>query len=327
MKTGNSAIESNTSSGQHVDTRHFRTIDDIALAIGDILLGKEQQIRLALTCLLARGHLLIEDVPGMGKTLLSHALATILGLGFKRVQFTSDLLPSDVVGVSLFDKATSSFRFVPGPVFSEVLLADEINRATPKTQSALLEAMEEHQVTVDGETMLLPEPFFVIATQNPATQTGTFPLPESQMDRFLMRIELGYPEPDAERALLTGGDRRTILKQVQPLLDAPTLLKLQSAAENVRVADLLIDYVQRLVHHSRTDSEFAFGLSPRGALALLSAARAWALVHHRDHVVPEDVQAVLPSVVEHRLRSCADHTGHGGTALAQKLLAKVDVIS
>ena len=327
MKKGKPAVEAHPETGAEIDAEVYRTIDEITAAIGRILLGKEQQIRLALTCLLARGHLLIEDVPGMGKTLLSHALATILGLSFKRVQFTSDLLPSDVVGVSMFDKATSSFRFVPGPIFSEVLLADEINRATPKTQSALLEAMEEHQVTVDGETMQLPEPFFVIATQNPATQTGTFPLPESQLDRFLMRIELGYPEPDAERALLTGGDRRAVLKQVDPLLDIPTLLQLQSAVEHVRVADLLIDYVQRLVHHSRTDNEFAFGLSPRGALALLSAARAWALVHHRNHAVPEDVQAVLPSVVEHRLRACADHTGHGGSALAQKLLASVDVIS
>lgn len=327
MKIGNPISATSTSSKQGIDPQLYTTTDEIVTAIGHILLGKDEQIRLALTCLLARGHLLIEDVPGMGKTLLSHALATVLGLGFKRVQFTSDLLPSDVVGVSIFDKSTSSFRFVPGPVFSEVLLADEINRATPKTQSALLEAMEEHQVTVDGDTMLLPEPFFVIATQNPATQTGTFPLPESQMDRFLMRIELGYPEADAERALLTGGDRRAALKHVEPLLNAATLLTLQTATQHVRVADLLIDYVQRLVHHSRTNSEFAFGLSPRGALALLSAARAWAFVHHRDHAVPEDVQAVLPSVVEHRLRATADHTGHGGTALAQKLLANVDVIS
>ena len=327
MKIGNPIPETSSLSKRSIDPQLYSTVDNIVAAIGEILLGKDPHIRLALTCLLARGHLLIEDVPGMGKTLLSHALATILGLGFKRVQFTSDLLPSDIIGVSMFDKATSSFRFVPGPVFSEVLLADEINRATPKTQSALLEAMEEHQVTVDGETMLLPEPFFVIATQNPTTQTGTFPLPESQMDRFLMRIELGYPEPNAERALLTGGDRRAVLKQTTSLLDPTTLLQLQMAVEHVRVADLLIDYVQRLVHYSRTDSEFAFGLSPRGALALLSAARAWALVHHRDHVVPEDVQAVLPSVVEHRLRASADHTGHGGTALAQKLLANVDVIS
>ena len=301
-------------------------IDEVITSTGEIILGKDLQIRLALACLLARGHLLIEDVPGMGKTLLSHALASMLGLSFKRIQFTSDLHPSDVVGVSMFDKTTSSFRFVPGPIFTEVLLADEVNRATPKTQSALLEAMEENQVTVDGDTMRLPEPFFVIATQNPVTQTGTFPLPESQLDRFLMRIELGYPEPEVERKLLTGGDRRAVLKSSAAVLNAAELLQLQLAVTEVRVSDLLVDYVQRLVQHSRTDNEFAFGLSPRGALALLSAARAWALVHHRDHVIPEDVQAVLPSVVEHRLRASADHTGHGGTALAQMLLANVDVI-
>lgn len=327
MKLEPPFAESGTTLSSEAHSQYHAMVDEIVQAVGKILLGKDLQIRLALTCLLARGHLLIEDVPGMGKTLLSHALATVLGLSFKRVQFTSDLLPSDVVGVSMFDKATSSFRFVPGPIFTEVLVADEINRATPKTQSALLEAMEEHQVTVDGETLQLPDPFFVIATQNPVTQTGTFPLPESQMDRFLMRIELGYPEPDAERALLVGGDRRTVLKQLSALLDPSTLLSLQTAVEQVRVADLLVDYVQRLVHQSRTDNEFAFGLSPRGALALLSASRAWALVHHRDHVIPEDVQAVLPSVVEHRLRASADHTGHGGTALAQKLLANVDVIA
>jgi len=294
--------------------------------LNGVLLGKEQQIKLALSCLLARGHLLIEDLPGMGKTLLSHALARVLGLSFQRIQFTSDLLPSDVIGTSIFDRDTGAFRFVEGPLFSHVILADEINRATPKTQSALLEAMEEYQVTADGRTRPLPQPFFVIATQNPVTQTGTFALPESQLDRFLMRIELGYPDPDAERELLRGGDRRASLADLQPLLDGPGLSALQQAVEDVRVADPLIDYVQRLVAYSRRGGDFAFGLSPRGALALLRAARAWALVNDRSHVVPEDVQAVLPAVVEHRLREAADYAGHGGGALAQKLLSGVDVV-
>ncbi|MBX3706859.1 MAG: AAA family ATPase [Pseudomonadales bacterium] len=302
------------------------TVRALVSALNGVLLGKEPQIRLALACLLARGHLLIEDLPGMGKTLLSHALARVLGLRFQRIQFTSDLLPGDVIGSSVFDRETGAFRFVEGPLFAEVILADEINRATPKTQSALLEAMEEHQVTADGVTRRLPEPFFVIATQNPVTQTGTFPLPESQLDRFLMRIELGYPDPDAERELLRGGDRRAALERLEPVVDAAGLAALQAAVEQVRVADPLIDYVQRLVGYSRRGGQFAFGLSPRGALALLKAARAWALLSERTHVVPEDVQAVLPGVVEHRLREAADYAGHGGGALAQQLLAGVDVV-
>ena len=306
---------------------HYKVLDQIVEDMGTVLLGKNQQIRLALTCLLASGHLLIEDLPGMGKTLLSHALAKMLGLQFNRIQFTSDLLPSDVVGVSIFDKATDDFRFVPGPVFSELLLADEINRATPKSQSALLEAMEEHQVTVDAETMLLPEPFFVIATQNPASQMGTYPLPESQLDRFLMRIELGYPDPEAERKLLQGGDRRATLDNIEPRLTAHSIVVLQEFVKQVRVSDILIDYVQRLVQYSRLKQEFACGLSPRGSLALLNAARAWAVLQHRDHVIPEDVQAVLPSVAEHRLRAANHQAGHDGMALTQKLLANVDVIT
>jgi len=302
------------------------TVRALLAALNGVLLGKDWQIRLALSCILARGHLLIEDLPGMGKTLLSHALAKVLGLSFQRIQFTSDLLPSDVIGGSIFDRDSGAFRFVPGPLFAQVILADEINRATPKTQSALLEAMEEHQVTIDGVTRGLPEPFFVIATQNPVTQTGTFPLPESQLDRFLMRIELGYPDPDAERELLRSGDRRDTLGTLAAVVDAAGLTALQQAVDQVRVADPLIDYVQRLVGYSRRGAEFAFGLSPRGALALLRAARAWALVHNRTHVVPEDVQAVLPGVVEHRLREAADYAGHGGGALAQKLLAGVDVV-
>ena len=292
-----------------------------------ILLGKDEQVKLALACLFARGHLLIEDLPGMGKTLLSHALAKSVGLSYNRIQFTSDVLPSDVIGTSVFDRESGDFRFVEGPLFAQVVLADEINRATPKSQSALLEAMEERQVTTDGVTRTLPKPFFVIATQNPATQTGTFPLPESQLDRFLMRIELGYPEPDAERELLKTGDRRKSLEMMETIADLPALEAIQNAVDDIKVSDPLIEYVQRLVAHTRRAGEFAFGLSPRGALALLQSARAWALICDRGHVVPEDVQAVLPSVVEHRLREAADYAGHGGGALAQKLLTSVDVVS
>ncbi len=295
-------------------------------SLNGVLLGKEEQVKLALACLFARGHLLIEDLPGMGKTLLSHALAKVLGLSYNRIQFTSDILPGDVIGASIFDKNTGEFRFLEGPLFAQVVLADEINRATPKSQSALLEAMEERQVTAEGVTRPLPEPFFVIATQNPATQTGTFPLPESQLDRFLMRIELGYPEPDAERELLRGGDRRKTLGALNAIADLESLAALQLAVDDVRVSDPLLEYVQRLVAYSRRGGEFAFGLSPRGALALLHSARAWALIHDRSHVVPEDVQAVLPSVVEHRVREAADYEGHGGGALAQKLLSSVDVV-
>ncbi|MEM9621317.1 MAG: MoxR family ATPase [Pseudomonadota bacterium] len=291
-----------------------------------VLLGKQQQIKLSLACLIAGGHLLIEDLPGMGKTLLSHALARTLGLSYNRIQFTSDVLPSDVIGATIFDKKTDSFRFVEGPLFAQLVLADEINRATPKSQSALLEAMEERQVTNDGESRPLPEPFFVIATQNPSTQAGTFPLPESQLDRFLMRIELGYPDPAAERELLMQGDRRQHLEALTALVSLPQLQQLQNAVKAIKISDPLVDYVQRLVAFTRQGGEFAYGLSPRGALALLQGAKAWALLNNRTHVVPEDVQAVLPSCVEHRLRESADFTGHGGGALAQKLLGSVDVV-
>jgi MoxR-like ATPase len=294
--------------------------------IGTVLLGKEHQIKLALTCLISGGHLLIEDLPGMGKTTLSQTLARTLDLSFNRVQFTSDLLPADILGVSIFEKKSGGFTFHPGPIFNQLILADEINRATPKSQSALLEAMEERQVTIEGETRKLPLPFFVIATQNPNTQAGTFPLPESQLDRFLMRIELGYPDPAAERILMKGEDRREVLARLQPAITQSQLIEIQSLAASVKVSDALIDYVQRLVHYTRTSAEFAYGLSPRGALALLHCARSWALLDNRSHVVPEDVQAVLPSVVEHRLREAADFTGHGGSALAQRLLTNVDVI-
>lgn len=296
--------------------------------VGGVLLGKDQQIRQALACLLSGGHLLIEDLPGMGKTILSHALARTLGLSYNRIQFTSDVLPADILGISIFDRNSADFRFHPGPVFAQVVLADEINRTTPKTQSALLEAMEEGQVTVEGETRALPEPFFVIATQNPSSQAGTYPLPESQLDRFLMRIELGYPDPVAERELMRGQDRREMLETIEPKLTVEALGALQAAVREVQSTDALLDYLQRIVAHSRNASEFAWGLSPRGALALLRAAQAWAFIDGRDFVLPEDVQAVLPPVVEHRLREAAGQGGGiSGVALAQRLLAVVDVVS
>ena len=275
-------------------------------AAGRIILGKERELRLALTCLVARGHLLIEDVPGVGKTTLAHVLARLIGLQFQRIQFTSDLLPADILGVSIFDRASSAFRFHPGPVFAQLILADEINRATPKTQSALLEAMEERQVTADGETLALPEPFFVIATQNPAHQIGTFPLPESQLDRFLLRIRLGYPDRAAERALLMGEDRRELLER-QPAVASPgALLELQHAAQQLHVSAALVDYVQALLETTRNDPELVSGLSPRAGLGLLAAARAWALLDGRDHVLPEDVQTLFPHVAAHRLHLAGD---------------------
>jgi len=270
-------------------------------AASTLILGKRSRLELALTCLIAGGHLLIEDVPGTGKTTLAHVMAQLFGLDFRRVQFTSDLLPADILGVSVFERETGAFRFHPGPVFTQVLLADEVNRATPRTQSALLEAMEEHQVSVEGETRRLPEPFFVIATQNPASQIGTYPLPESQLDRFMMRITMGYPDPAAERALLTGRDRRSLLADLAPVADAATLTQWRAEAEALHVADALIDYVQALIAHTRSSGAWRLGLSPRAGLALLAAARAHARVFDRAHVLPEDVQAVLPAVALHRL--------------------------
>ncbi|EKD5498848.1 AAA family ATPase, partial [Pseudomonas aeruginosa] len=274
----------------------LNTLEACLKAVDEILLGKDRQVRLALACLLARGHLLIEDLPGMGKTTLSHALARVLGLSFQRIQFTSDLLPGDILGTSVFDKDSGQFVFHPGPIFAELVLADEINRATPKSQSALLEAMEEGQVTIEGATRPLPEPFFVIATQNPASQGGTFSLPESQLDRFLMRLSLGYPGRAAERSLLLGEARRDLLPRLEPLLDHAALAAFQAEVPKVRASDALVDYVLRLVEATRTQPAFALGLSPRGSLALLAAARAWALLAGRDYVIPEDVQAVLPAV-------------------------------
>ena len=273
---------------------------------GEIILGKDQQIKMAMCCILARGHLLIEDVPGVGKTTLSHVLASLLGLHYQRIQFTSDLLPADVVGVSIFDRESSTFRFHPGPIFSQVILADEINRASPKAQSALLEAMEEHQVTADGETMKLPEPFFVIATQNPSHQIGTFPLPESQLDRFLMRIKLGYPDQAAERALLKGEDRRALIARITTAMSVEELTSLQQDVTKIFVSDALVDYVQALVLHTRDSAHFEMGLSPRAGLALLRAAQSWALMSGRTQVLPEDVQTVAPAVVGHRLRVVAN---------------------
>ena len=271
-----------------------------------IVVGKEAPLKLALACLLARGHLLIEDIPGVGKSTLAHALAATLGLRYSRIQFTSDLLPADVLGVSVFDERAQAFRFHPGPVFSSVVLADEINRAPPKTQSALLEAMEERQVSLDGQTRKLPEPFFVIATQNPTEQVGTFPLPESQLDRFLMRIELGYPDRAAERALLSGTDRRDMLASLDACMAPGELVELQGNAQRVHVAPALLDYVQAIVDFTRRSPDFSAGLSPRAALALVHSARAWALIEGRDKVIPEDVQAVLPGVAGHRLRPAHD---------------------
>lgn len=294
--------------------------------IGKALLGKEQQIRLALCCMFSGGHLLIEDLPGMGKTTLSHALARAFGLDYNRIQFTSDLLPADILGVSIFEQAKGGFSFHPGPIFSQLILADEINRTTPKTQSALLEAMEEGQVTVEGETRKLPEPFFVIATQNPVTLSGTFPLPESQLDRFLMRLHLGYPHQQAERELLARDGEQDSLELISQCLSADDIRQFRKLSVKVHSSDSLLDYVQRLIAYTRNKEDFHYGLSPRGSLALMRAAKTWALMGGRDHVIPEDVQTVLPAVVEHRLRAVTDEDGHTGASLAQRLLSNVDVI-
>jgi len=277
-------------------------ISAILASINDIILGKNHPIKLALTCLLAKGHLLIEDLPGVGKTTLAHTLASALGLSFQRIQFTSDMLPADIIGVSVYERDSNRFNFHPGPIFTQLILADEVNRASPRTQSALLEAMEEQQVTVEGETYNLSSPFFVVATQNPMNQIGTFPLPESQLDRFLMRIELGYPDAKAERALLLGEDRRSLLQKLEAVISAEQLEALQQVAAQVHVSTALVDYVQRILTHTRDTGHYHTGLSPRAGLGLIHAARAWALIENRDHVLPEDIQAVLPSIVVHRLQ-------------------------
>jgi MoxR-like ATPase len=291
---------------QQLSPPALASLAEVLRQAGTVILGKDDRIRLAVACILARGHLLIEDVPGVGKTALSHVLATLLGLQYQRIQFTSDLLPADIIGVSIFDRESSTFRFHHGPIFAQVILADEINRASPKAQSALLEAMEEHQVTSDGVTRKLPEPFFVIATQNPLHQVGTFPLPESQLDRFLMRIKLGYPDREAERALLKGADRRDLIANLAAAMTPEQLLALQKNAAEVFVSDALIDYIQALIAFTRDSARFEAGLSPRAGLAVLHAAQAWAMMAGRRQVLPEDVQATLPSVVGHRLRAVVD---------------------
>lgn len=305
----------------------FSKVHKVAKQVNSIIIGKEQQIRQALVCLLAGGHLLIEDLPGVGKTTLAHALAISLGLKFNRLQFTSDLLPADVVGISIFDREKSQFIFHPGPIFSQVLLADEINRATPKTQSSLLEAMEERQVSVEGQTRNLPQPFFVIATQNPAHQVGTFALPESQLDRFLMCLSLGYPDAAAERALLMGEDRRSLLAQLPAVMQSDELMQAQQQLRQIHTSAPLIDYVQSLANATRQGDLFAEGMSPRASIALLQAARAWAAMEGRDHVLPEDVQAVLIPVIAHRLRPLKSQTGKvsASSELLAQLMKRVSV--
>ena len=299
------------------------TLDNIVAQMSQVVLGKELQIRLVLTGLMARGHVLIEDVPGVGKTILAHVLARVLGLSFQRIQFTSDLLPADIIGVSIYDKEVGQFKFHVGPIFSQMVLADEVNRATPKTQSALLEAMGEHQVTVEGETRLLPEPFFVLATQNPLHQIGTFPLPESQLDRFMMRLALGYPNHQTERALLKGRDRREMIADLEPIVTVQDILDIQNAVPQVHVAEALIDYLQDILEHSRQSPRYRVGLSPRAGLAILHCAQAWAVMQGRDYVVPEDVQMVLPGVIGHRLAAMAEQ--QNTQALVNQLLEEVAI--
>jgi len=307
------------------DIEAIELIESALAGLNRIILGKDRQLRLSLACLLARGHLLIEDIPGVGKTTLAHALARTLGLVYQRIQFTSDLLPADIIGVSVFEPEGGQFRFHRGPVFAQLVLADEVNRATPKAQSALLEAMEEHQVTADGNTYPMTEPFFVIATQNPVYQVGTFPLPESQLDRFLMRIELGYPQDALERQLLLGQDRRDLLATLVPALAPQQLLRLQRDVPQVHASEALLDYVQAVAAHTRRTAEFQAGLSPRAVIALLRAAQAWALIHSHSGVLPEDVQAVLPAVVGHRLAPRDESRFRGAGEIGQHVLDAVPV--
>ena len=306
-----------------MNTQLHQEIDASLSQLNKIILGKEQQVQLALSAILANGHLLVEDLPGMGKTTLAHALYKVLGLEYNRVQFTSDLLPSDLIGASVFNAQTSAFSFHPGPIFSSIFLADELNRATPKAQSALLEAMEEGQVSVDGKTYPLPKPFFVIATQNPQSQSGTFPLPESQLDRFMLRISLGYPDPSIERDILTGNSGRSALAQVKQILSQQSLLEIQQHVENIKVSETLLDYVQRLIAQTRQDNLCHLGLSPRGAISLVKSAKSWALIQGRDHVLPEDVQAVFVAAVGHRI---IGKTETQGDQLARHILNVVDTV-
>ncbi|HCY13943.1 MAG TPA: AAA family ATPase [Gammaproteobacteria bacterium] len=300
-----------------------QTIADVLDQVSEVILGKRRQASLALSCLLAGGHLLIEDIPGVGKTTLAQVFARVLGLKFSRIQFTSDLLPADVVGVAIYHAETATFRFQPGPLFAEVVLADELNRATPKAQSALLEAMEEHQATVDGKSHQLPQPFFVIATQNPMNQIGTFPLPESQLDRFMMRIEIGYPDRATERKLLTRKDPRTILPGMTPVMNARQVGRLQKVAAAVHTGEALVDYAQALLDASRRSAWLSHGLSSRAGMALVRSARAWALINGRDHVVPEDLQQVAAAVLEHRLQAADREASTGG--LAERLIRETAI--
>lgn len=300
-------------------------VDRARKALGRIILGKDEQISLALSCLLARGHLLIEDLPGLGKTILAQSLAKTLGLTFRRIQFTSDLLPADIIGVSVFRQDSGEFEFQPGPVFSQLILADEVNRATPKAQSALLEAMEEFQVTVDGDTRALPDPFFVVATQNPGDQIGTFPLPESQLDRFLMRVKMGYPNEASERELLVGEDRRLMLDDIEPVAGPETLTELQKSVRKQHVSEPLIDYVQALVRNTRESAEIEIGLSPRGAQALIAAARARSFIENHSGVYPDDIQAVFASVAGHRLKPAGSTRFRNPSELCQHVLDSVAI--
>lgn len=294
-------------------------------ALGRIILGKDEQITLALSCLLARGHLLIEDLPGLGKTMLAQSLAKTLGLSFRRIQFTSDLLPADIIGVSVFRQNSGEFEFQPGPVFSQLILADEVNRATPKAQSALLEAMEEFQVSVDGETRALPSPFFVVATQNPGDQIGTFPLPESQLDRFLMRVAIGYPDESSEREIIAGEDRRLMLDDIDAVAGPETLIELQKSVRQQHISEPLIDYVQALVRHTRESADIDIGLSPRGAQALVAAARARSFIENHSGVYPDDIQAVFTSVAGHRLKPAGSTRFRSPSELCQHVLDSVAI--
>jgi len=307
------------------DSASLAALTKTIAQLNTVILGKDAQIRLAIACMLARGHLLIEDIPGVGKTTLAQSLAHSLGLSYQRVQFTSDLLPADVIGVSIFDRNDSSFHFHKGPIFTQLVLADEVNRASPKAQSALLEAMEEHQVTADGNTYPLPSPFFVIATQNPTYQIGTYPLPESQLDRFLMRIELGYPDAVHERLLLSGQDRREFLHTLGVTLTPEQLLTLQAQVKQVHASAALLDYVQAIIRYTRSSTKFVAGLSPRAALSLLHAAQAWAMMSGHSGVLPEDVQAVLTAVVGHRLVPASDAALSKATDIGQHVLKSVAV--
>lgn len=311
LMTTQTALQAGADSGEHA-----AIVETIVESLGQIIVGKPDQIRLCICCLLAGGHLLIEDLPGVGKTTLAHAVAKVMGLSYQRIQFTSDLLPADVLGVSIFRRDTARFEFHKGPIFSHLILADEINRATPKAQSALLEAMEERQVTADGETYGLPTPFFVIATSNPTHQIGTFELPESQLDRFLMQIELGYPARAAERQLLAGGERREAVERLEPVISVETLLRLQASVVGMYLAEPLLDYVQAIIAYTRESGAFAAGLSPRAGIALVRAAQAWALMAGHEGVHPEDVQAVLPGIVAHRLiPTTAEASGSAGASI------------